>query len=36
MFEYLAFGFLIASVLLIAVELLEKFIGGGDEDQTKT
>ena len=32
MLEYLAFGFLIASVLLIAVDLLEKFVGGGDKD----
>lgn len=31
MLEYLAFGFLIASVLLIAVDLLEKFVGGGDD-----
>ena len=30
-FEAIAFGVLIASVLLIAVDLLEKFIGGGDD-----
>lgn len=31
MFDGIAFGLLIASVLLIAVELLDKFIGGGND-----
>lgn len=29
--EFIAGSFLIAAVLLIAVELFDKFIGGGDD-----
>lgn len=36
MIEFIAGSFLIAAVIIIATELFDRFVGGGDDDETKT